>query len=277
LLKSYSNNSVNQKISHITSLFNHLHEKDRDVDPKITKLELLPHDEINASYGSLSKQEVDGLIQFAGQRDYKPEVQQLFFETLFVIAIRQNFIFKLKWEDIKLLPDRKSGKSVWTICQFEKGKYNYTALSDEFYNKLCTLKNEYTSDSNYVFAVDGKNVINEKTVSKTLKDYCESVGIGEDRKIKLHSIKKSSGDFVFSMTSGDILATARHLKNRPETAMNFYLGKNRQYADQASYNLFNLELDYSVLDRLSKEELIEIIKQDVVFAKTLIDKIKGSK
>jgi hypothetical protein len=59
--------------------------------------------------------------------------------------------------------------------------------------------------------------------------------------------------------------------------MNFYLGKNRKYADQASYNLFNLELDYSVLDRLSKEELIEIIKQDVVFAKTLIDKIKGSK
>lgn len=275
LIKSYSNNSVNQKISHIASLFNYFEDKDEKIKSKITKLEKLDFDEVTNSYGTLTSLEIEGLLEFAENQKYRPYMQRMFFETLFVTAIRQNFIFTLTTDDIKHLPDKQSNKNVWVICKYEKGKNNYTAITDDFYEKLCKIREMYPCNDNRFFP------LSEKTIAKTLKDYCKFAGISKDRKVVLHSLKKSSGDRVFALTGGNILETARQLKNRPETAMKFYLDKNRRYADQASYNLFNEELDYSILEDLVNEnpkELINIIKKaGLSIGKTLIDIAKEQK
>ena len=62
--------------------------------------------------------------------------QSLFFETMFLTAIRYESIINLTLADIKKVKDTSTGRMVYTINVEEKRKKVVKAITDSFYNKL---------------------------------------------------------------------------------------------------------------------------------------------
>jgi integrase len=183
----------------------------------------LEFDDDENAYGSFTVQQINELIEFAGEQHWKPMTQKLFFKLAFVTGIRKQAIKDLTWGQVRYLLDSKAGQYFWCICVIDKGKKINQAIDIELYNKLTLLKDAWTNEEDLVFDID------IKTLEKTLKEYCQHKGIDQKKeRLCMHSIRKASGDACLALTGGDIMEASKHLNDRPETAMKKYLKRNIQ-------------------------------------------------
>ena len=267
LRKRNINKTINAKVSSLRTLYHELHKIDRRVDVVVVDAKKLPENETKSrSWGSLTEEEVDGLLEHCKllPNREKPYIKKMFFKTAYVTAIRQGALLKLKWRDLVQVDTGldNGNQKVWVIRAKDKGKITETPISDELYEELIQLKNVRHHDGFRDMRTDRIFYVTEKTLSRTLGNYCKEVGISEDRNIVLHSLKKASIDKVYSETR-DINKTARHGHHANiEMVYQHYQGMNDSILEKPSYTMFNdTEEDLSVLEELSKEELIEVIKK----------------
>jgi len=248
LAKGNSNNTVNQKIAGISSLWGEFKKHNININSAITKINPLLIKECN--WGSLTEKEINDLLSYCEERSFKPFIQKIFFKTCFITGIRSNVILLMKKENIQHKIDKKTNKMIWCLCVKDKGKYITKAIPDSLYHELVQCM---TPDTTRILNVC------DKILRQTLKDYCKKQGIQNDRKIVLHSLKKTSMDYVWDMTK-DIVKTAKQGQHTGvEMAYRNYLGQNSSLTEQASYDLFDKTFDISQLEHLTKKQLLTLI------------------
>jgi len=260
--------TVKAKIAALNTLYDRLHSWDNSINKELfgqlKKIKITSQIKKEGRYGALTISEVNKLLKFASEQKCKGREnfgleQKLFFEFALTLAIRKESILSLKWENIMKVLDKNSGEEVWVVYGYEKRKDIEKAINEDFFNRLSELKNKETKQTDYVFNIC------EQTLRKTLKDFCAENGIGENRKIKIHSLKKTSGDRTFDMTGGNIKLTADQLQHSDiNTTYNDYLGQNMSYTEQPSFFLNFDEvnaIDTIKLDEYTKEQLIEAISK----------------
>jgi integrase len=253
------NNTVNQKIACLSSLWGELKKHNNNINLTVAKVDLLSI--VDHSWGSLTENEIMLLYKFCRERDYKPEVQETFFRTCFVTGIRSNPLMMLKKENLIQEKDFKSGSLVWCICVVDKKKHVKKAISNKLYNQIIECQEP---QSLKIFNVC------DKMLRQTLKSFCSSQNIHNDRRIVLHSLKKSSMDFVWDTTQNIIKTAKQGQHSSIETTYKHYIGKNESLSDQPSYDLFDKEYNIKQLEHLTKEQLLDLIKDDSSVLKQLI-------
>lgn len=244
------NNTVNQKMACIASLWGELkkHVHGENINLNVVKLTPLIIEE--SSWGSLTEKEINQLLEFCKTRDYKPFVQEIYFKTLFITGIRSNAIMQLKQTDIIHKSDLQSGKDIWCLYVKDKRKYVTKAISDSLYSSLVKC---FESPSKKVFNVC------DKILRATLKDFCLTYNLHNDRQIVLHSLKKSSMDYVWDTTKNIIKTAKQGGHNSIEMTYQHYVGRNDSLASQPSYELFDRKYSIEDLKHLSKDELLNLI------------------
>ena len=252
------NNTIKAKFSSVRALFKgYLCTQNQNININIFQLELPKEKESEIrkrSSGALTHEEVMGLISFAKDREYKGKTQALLFKTLYVTAMRHRAILHLTKEDLYRRKDI-TGKEVYTIEVYTKGKDIVKPISDDLYNELI---NNVEYGTNRVFN------ISEDTIKKTFSEFKDCYHIKDSRNIVIHSIKKASLDRVITLT-GDMYKGAEQGDHKSiDTTRKYYVGKNKSLTEQTSYTLFNdLNREYNItdLEDVSKEDLLDIIQK----------------
>jgi integrase len=261
LRRKNSKNTTNQKISAVKSLFRALKPNCDGIN--MNAFEIKPFkikDNDVESYGSLTEDEVERLLEFAGKQSYRSLVQKLYFKTRFIAGIRHDAVFTLEWKQIKRLLDKKNNVEAWVIGVDDKGKSVKKAISDKFYEELCELKS-YISEGEKNYNKNKVFNICDKYLRNTLREFCKVEGINEDRNIVLHSLKKSSCDYVYDRSKDITLTATQGQHSDINTTYNNYIGKNSGFIDQPSYYMFDDEVSIDKLRDLSKEELLDLIEK----------------
>lgn len=248
--KNLANTTINSKISALKNLWDYLDTNNKNIDLKAFK-KIKRLDEEDNSYDSFTDDQIYLLLEFCKEHGRKKRLEKyLYFKTLYTTALRKTALLNLKWNEIKQLKDKNTGKMFWTIKTKDKGnKYDIIAIPDELYEELLGLK----GDKDKVFN------INENTLYKVLSDFVEMFGL-RDFKLSIHSVKSSSIDKAWILTGKDIKATSKHgHHSNINTTSKRYLGKNEDLGNQPSLKFFN-KMDMGLLECVSREELVNAIK-----------------
>lgn len=248
------NKTANTKIIAIRSLWGYLRRDCKEVDPNIIEIESLIED-VN-KYGSLTEKEYESLLKYCEGEKRKPLEKKYFFKITMVTGLRKSAILSLRWCDIKIQLDNKTGIQVYVIQTKDKGKIVRKPINKEFYHELLVLRTPQTKEVDRIIS------ITDKTLSKVLDNFCGEHGIDKSRNIVLHSLKKSSMDKVWYETK-DIMLTAQQGNHTSiKYAYETYVGRNESLIDNPSYNIFSENNDgLAELGELSKEELLSLIKR----------------
>lgn len=251
--KGNCNATINSRIMPIHKLFTILARHNKDVDPEILNLEkaeINPH-EIN-HFGTLSEQEVNLLLDFCESRRYKPQLQQLYFKTLFITMLRQKCVLNLNVSQLSQEEDQSIGKLIYVLKTHQKRKYCTTAIPDDLAKDMLNSANPETG---VIFDV------NINTLKLTLNKFKVRYAIPAKRRIAFHSLKKAGTNYAYYNSGKDIVATAKasHHSNM-EVTYKGYLLQNEGYSEQLSYSLHQSKPDINEVSNLSKEDMLKIIQ-----------------
>jgi integrase len=251
----YANSTINRKINSLKSLYKMFERNEYDVNINIFNIKPLSlHDQ--KSYGNLLPHEVIKMIDIV-QYTRKGLMKSVFIQTAATTAFRLSALLSITWKDLQ----QENG--VWYLEAIDKGKKRVKkSIDDYLYQRIQSLKDEYeyTGEDDNIFKLD------KKTVNKMMNDLCEKLEIDPERNITFHSFKKFSMDAAWYITK-DVKKVATHGNHSSfSTTLKSYLDKNIKLEEQPSYLigqqlLNNKEAKIEKLNELSKEELINIIKE----------------
>jgi len=263
-----SNGTINSKIGGLRSLFKYLRTKNNEIDPNIFYMKSLKDNP--ESYSPFSNQERKDLYSFSETYTYRGKglIASLYFQACYVTGIRKSAVLDMLWKDIKREEDIETGKMVWIIRVVDKGeKKDPTAISDQFYEKLLQLKKD---DDNKKRIFD----VSDTYLYGILDKFCEQYNIDrEERKIGIHSLKKSSCNMAWKI-SKDVKKTQKQGHHSdPSLTIKTYAEGDKSYTSQLSY-IMDEDVDLSLLDNYSKEDLLAAIKKcDIGVFINILDKI----
>jgi integrase len=233
--------TVNNKKSVVKEFFVKMQAYNQNIQTKIWKTESEPvKGEVN-SWGALTFKEMEKLILFVENRKYKNLAARngymaTYFKLLYRTGIRNGTLRNLTHENLAI----EEGQKI--IKVYDKTRYVKKVIDDESYELLSQRTGRLFDFS-------------QKLVAKVLSEFKEKYNISEDRKIVLHSIRKTSADWVNSITN-DPTKVKEHLgQSNINTTLNYYVGKNSK-----PQNYFEQEVD---LESKSKEELIKMLKERI--------------
>ena len=256
--------TINTKIASLSALFQFLAPMDEGklIDSNVVNVRRMKPSTKDVSYGSLTEEEFETLLDFCDEERLLNQTKRLFFEIAINTGMRKNAILNnLTWGNITSVLDRQTETRVRVIKDVEDkgGKNDLVPISDEFYDRLMEFKesldeNEQGNDSRVVG-------LNPKTVESVMRRWKKEYKIDESRNISIHSIKSTGCDIVWNRTR-DIKAVSDYAHHSDiNTTYNHYLGKNESLMSKASYFAFKSEkTDLSGLENLSKDEIIELIR-----------------
>lgn len=253
LEKKYKYSSIKLKLSAIKYILNELNKIHNDnINLKLFDTDIKKETKLNCtSYGSFNIQEIYGLFDYCKSKN---QIQYYYyFMLLFVTAHRANNLAKIKWNDFKEVIE--DGEIISVLKIQDKTDIFETPIK---YDLFQNMKKDLRKSENQ------ENVFNITTRSalRLLDTFCEENNIDKkSRNLTIHSIKKASGDYVYSQNN-DIVKVASHLKHKNiQTSYEKYLNKNTGYKGMPSYTILdnNFKDIEDKLNKKSKEELIQII------------------
>lgn len=254
--KIYKMSTIKKYLIPCRMFFDYLIEH-RVIEDNPFKISKIKTNERTEHYGSLTESELEGLYEYClGLKD-RGLTKKLYFEFLVTLTCRKTVAQELTFEDIKRKKDLETNKEFWVVDSWDKTRNVDRAITDEFYNRLKDNFDSYDwvdKKKGFVFNVG------DKTLEKTLKDYCEFAGIDKKgRNIVQHSLK-STGLDIIQDAFGDINITAKAGGHADiQTTYQNYINKNHGYSKQPSILLGEKESSDN-LDNLSKEQLLDLIK-----------------
>lgn len=169
-------------------------------------------------------------------------------EFMWVTASRIDAVFKVKWSDISFEEDGLGQKGYTIYIHDKGGKINKKPISNEFYYQLeDILYNENLNDP--IFKGLGK-----RSFTQYVKEFCEETGYD----FTPHSIKRGAVTQVYHLTHDLVVAQKFADHEDPKTTLR-YIQDNPDRTSQGSY-ILSTDFSLDELDRLSKEQLLSIIK-----------------
>ena len=197
------------------------------------------------SYGMLFHEEVQQMIEQSKAHENGLR-KSLAIELASVTAYRIEAIVSLNYKE-----NFTYENGVWVIKVVDKNKVNTKPITEDLYNRLLETKDP---DSDKVFNFTAR------TLQRTIEKLIQELELNDDRNISFHSLKKYSMYEVYKITSGDFLAVAQHGNHASfETSMKYYMLFSNDYSKSPAL-LINKPVETDVLEEMSKEELLELIK-----------------
>ncbi len=236
-------NTVNNTIAALKKLYKEFKDDGFDVDPEWFSIKRFKASDIEP-HDILTHEEVNQIVELLeGTR--KGFEKQLMVRVAYATAFRREAISNLKWDDLKQVD------GYWVLETLDKGqKKDIKKIGDSLYQDL--MKHKETSESEYIFQ------LTKLTVTRMMKYIRGNMDFGS-RKITFHSFKKASINQVGFLTNGDVKAMQRHGNHATaKTTLDNYV-KNTDLDDMVIIDVDH-KVDLSVFEEMSKEELLQLIK-----------------
>ena len=241
-----ANSTIMNRVRAVQSFLKYLKaDKIRNINTDyfsyITKLK-----DNSEEYGKLSVDEVYQMAELSRQEKDKGEIK--YYLILFALdsCLRLSEILNLKWKDIK---KNESGYYISLIGK--GGKRHRKGISENFYNTLVeNLKGKRTRED-LIFD------ISKKGVDRLMKRLREQMKFEEDRNIVFHSIRKAGITHHYHITNDPLAAMKAGNHSSFDTT--------KKYTQEHDYGAIGAvsmadSVDVNILDSLSKEELLRVIK-----------------
>ncbi|MED3440232.1 site-specific integrase [Bacillus subtilis] len=264
LERNNSANSILTKLHSVKSFYDDLLKNDLQVNPVSLKVRLkkdVKHHE------ALDINEYRGLLEFM-KEEKDGEEKYLYTKALFHTGQRRSATVYMKWnESFIQKKDSVTGDYVWIIRVRDKGqKWKESPISDDFYNEIQSLNR----GQEFVFEELSKNGA-IKRYERSLKKYGKKIG----KNLSIHCMKATAITIGWEM-SRDMNLCKQLGGHSSMATTEMYISEEKSYVNQLSYNMSS-SLDESILDKLTHEELLSIIKKNEDIKIRLITRLNKKK
>lgn len=251
LSEQYKPSTLNRKLSAVKSLFTELSKEYESINISVFSVKKVKAN-VNSS-GVLYWDEVSMMIKLL-DNSYKESNKEksIMIELAARTSIRLSALMGIKMCDI----NKPRNKDYYVVRVIDKGKkVDEKPIPESLYVKIVSLKRGF-EDNVFTLA--------KRTFQRTIEDLCNEFGIDSSkngRNISFHSLKKLGTQWVLENTGSVPLAAMQGNHSNIQTTYNHYLDLERinQMEHLAGLNI-DKELDESVLEDMSKDELMELIK-----------------
>ncbi|MGM1044864.1 MAG: tyrosine-type recombinase/integrase [Bacillota bacterium] len=241
--RKYSNNSINNNIAAIQSLYSFLEKNEYNVKVIVTKIKPLADD--SKRCGTLYTHEAKKMADLISSTKKGIEKSALI-HMAYTTSFRKSSLLNIEWDDIV----KHSKYDYYEVTVIGKGgKRHVVPISSELYNQLLQIK-EQTYYKRYT---DNKIFHLSNTTIQEMMEYLkEQLNISPDRNVKFHSFRN-----VASMY-GTLEEAKDHYNHSSYNVTEKYRHKDNDLSNSLSLRIENKIKD-DIFENLSKEELIEII------------------
>lgn len=240
--KKLNPTSVNSKISSIRSLFQTLAIHNPNIRAEIFNVDKVKGE--SDSYGVPTYDEAMQMIELSKELKDGNE-KSIMIELAIFTSIRLEALCAIKWSNIK------RDKECWIVEAIDKGKkLDKKPIDNSLYERLLTLKGMY-----------GENVfgLSSRTYQRAVEQVVAKMGIEDGRNITFHSLKKVAINWELDETGNVIMACIQGNHSNLNTMYNSYVQKKKDYSQMTGMRM-RQDKDLSELESLSKEQLLELIK-----------------
>ncbi len=261
LAEQYAGSTVNRKIATLKSLYDYLAANDVKVNKDAFNVKRVKHK--TASWGVLSPEEGYEMVERV-KTQRKGEIKSLLIHTALETSFRLTALLNATYDN---LSEERNKQGLWTLTVIEKGGEEVTMpINDELYEKLQAIRKP---NQKKIFNLD------PKTCRDAIKTLCEEMGISPKRNISFHSLRKVAINFAID-TGADVMTASRQANHKnPSTTMNYYLDRDKEDLSNMPGLLMGKKVDLSILESLSAEEWMLLVRQlDGVTQRKIIRKAK---
>lgn len=245
--KNYANSTVNRKLNTMKSLYKFFKINRYNVLPEVFDINRLSIKGLD-TYDSITYNEALEMIERV-KKQYKGHEKSLLIELAVKTSIRQNALLNMKWSDISI---SDKDKDIYLIEVIDKGeKKDDKPISINFYKRLLSLKGEHNDDAKIFH-------ITVKTARKMIKKLAEDMNIA-DRNIVFHSLKKTMINWTLDNLGDMKLARIQGNHESEITFLKHYTKYTKDFSKMPSI-LVEQEIDLSIIENASREELIKALK-----------------
>lgn len=243
LRDKYKTSTVNAKMSAIKVLFTKLDNYDFDINIKAFNVDSYKVYD-SKKWDALTKEEINTLIPMVMRTQHGYE-KVLAIKIAYATAFRSASILAIKKSDLSI---RGTSYCVSTVG---KGmKKDIKKIPKSLYDTLIEFS-ECTEGNRLL-------TINKNHLQDMMNFINESMDFGE-RRIVFHSFKKTSIGEMGIITGGNIKAMQHHgAHSSAKTTLDNYM-PDTDFENSVVID-FDNEMDISILDGLSKDELLKLIK-----------------
>jgi integrase len=242
-----ANATINRKTTSIRKLFSYLEATNPNIRKAIFGIVEKMKENDTESYGVLTWEEAQTMMELI--KKYKDgDKLSLLFELAVKTCYRLRVLLDLTLNDIHV--EEKNGQKFHVIKMIDKGEKHIKPISEGVYNRLVAMATNKT-ESIFDFS--------PSTVGRRFQMVVEEMELDARRNIKFHSLKKCGINFVFDSTGDIMLAQQQGNHKSASTTMKSYLEHKNDYSKMPSYTMGE-SIDLEPLNELSKEQLIELIK-----------------
>lgn len=243
LRKQFKGATVNNKISALKKCYRKLEDYGFNVKESWFALDRYnEHDK--ESYDAMTHEEIIQAINIVSNTR-KGFEKGLLIRMAYATAFRRESLLNLKWTDLI------NRNGVWFVKTLGKGnKWDYKKISNDLYAELMKQKE----------LIGGEKIfqLTKKTVQRMMDYIRENMDFG-DRVITFHSFKKASINEVALITNYDLKAMQQQGNHaNVTTTLNDYMAKKN--LDDLVVVDINYRVPVEEFDKLSKEELVDLIK-----------------
>lgn len=245
----YTNTTINNMMAAIQSLYEFLEINEYDVNSKYVKVDVLPDD--SESAGDLFHHEAEAMANLV-KGHKKGQEKSALIRLAYTTSFRKSSLLNLEWTDIKRNPEADH----YLVTTVGKGGKKHTVpISAELFHELELIKEQ----KYYQQYSDNKIFHLSKTTIQNMMDTLkEEMNIPDERNIVFHSFRNVAASY------GSLEEVKAHLNHSDiNTTNKYYRHKMKDYSQSISLRMED-KLDDDVFESLSKEELIQLIKQQAV-------------
>ncbi|MBX4152212.1 tyrosine-type recombinase/integrase [Paenibacillus lautus] len=241
--RKYSNNSINNYIAAIQSLYKFLEKNDYEVKSIVTKIKPLADD--SQRCGTLYAHEAEKMAEVV-LSTVKGIEKSALIHMAYTTSFRKSSLLNIRYSDIV----KHDIYDYYEVAVIGKGNKKHTVpISCELYNQLLQIKKQ----DYYKKYQDDKVFHLSKTTIQEMMDFLkQELNIPPHRNIKFHSFRNVASMYGtleeakahYNHSSYDVTERYRHKDNDLSNSLSLRIDKN---------------IDDNIFNGLSKEELIEII------------------
>ncbi|PZT57481.1 tyrosine-type recombinase/integrase [Paenibacillus silvae] len=243
----YTNITINSHIAPIQSLYEYLEINEYPINSKIVKISMLSDD--SEITGPLYLDEAEEMAKLSLQDRKLGQEKYCLIRSAYTTSFRKSSLLSLEWTDIKKNPLADN----YLVTTIGKGNKRHTVpISTDLYSELLKIKEQpyYRKfNDNKIFH------LSPNTIQILMNNLKKKMGILPERNVKFHSLRNVAASF------GTIEEAKKHLNHSNISTTERYRKHTAEdYSNSISLRIED-KIDDSILEHLSKEELVQIIIQ----------------
>lgn len=246
--KGNKNSTVNARLGAIRSFYSFLGANEYDVNNDIfSDIDKYDEDEDSESAGELTLDEVQRMIDFLKNDPNKGLEKSLLIMLAVTTSFRKTSLLSLNWSNISY----SEKENLYIISTYLKRKKDSKPITPEQYKQLLQIKKP---NQEKIFT------LSSATVQRMMDKLKKELNIDDSRNICFHSLKNLAIGFACGILKDMNAAQIQGNHKTMQTTKKFYIKANRRFGNMPGLKMWE-KVEMSKLDKLNREELVKIIKE----------------